>query len=161
MAKKATTKVPEGMYTVTPQLCFNGNCREAIEFYKKAFNAELIGNIAESPDGKSVWHAMIKIGNSHIMMGDAMPGGYETGPKGTSTVGIWLYVEDCDAWFDRAVKAGAEPAMPPMDAFWGDRMGKLKDPFGHSWDIASHDWDYTPEEIQQKQEEFLASMNGA
>jgi len=67
-------------------------------------------------------------------------------------------VEDCDAWFNKAIAAGAESMMPMMDMFWGDRMGKIKDPFGHTWDIASHQWDYTPEEMQQKQDEFLEMM---
>jgi PhnB protein len=158
MATKSSNKVPAGMHTLTPQLVFNGNCKEAIEFYKKAFDAEIVGQVAPSPDGKSIWHAMMKVGNSMFMLNDAMDGMYEKGPQNTTTVGLWLYVEDCDAWFKKAVEAGAEVKMEMADMFWGDRMGKFHDPFGHSWDIASHVWDYTPEEIQQKQEEFLASQ---
>jgi len=160
MAQKAPKAVPDGMYTVTPTLIFNGNCREAIAYYQKALKAELVGDIYPTPDGKAIWHAMIKIGNSNIMLCDAMPGGWEKGPEKSTSVGIWLYLEDCDALFNNAVKAGGEVVMPPMDMFWGDRMGKFKDPYGHSWTFATTKWIYTPEESKQKQDEMMSQMSG-
>ncbi|MEZ5338081.1 MAG: VOC family protein [bacterium] len=111
-----------------------------------------------SPDGGSVWHAMLQIGNSHIMLNDAMPGSGEQGPAGFTTGGLWLFTADCDAVFGKAVEHGAKALMPPMDAFWGDRMGKLADPFGHHWAIATRQWNYTEEEIAQNLSNWLASM---
>lgn len=158
MAQKAPSSVPQGMHTVTPHFWFNGNCREAINYYQKALKAELIGQIFPTPDGQGVWHAMMKIGDSTIMMADAQPGGWEKGPENNSTMSLWLYVDDCDTLFNNAVKNGWEIKMPITDAFWGDRMGQLKDPFGHCWTIATYMWIYTPEEMQQKQEEMMSQM---
>lgn len=157
--KKALRPVPEGMNTVTTELWFNGNCNEAVNFYKKAFNAAVAGDIAYGPDGKSVMHAMIRIGDSNIMMADAWPGGWEKGPIDGITAGIFLYVDDCDALYHQSVNAGCKVMSEMMDAFWGDRMGKVKDPYGHSWGIASCKWEMTPEEIQKGQEEWLKSMS--
>ncbi len=159
MVKKADRPVPAGMNTLTPHLWYGGNCRDAIDFYKKALGAEVLGEIASGPDGKSVMHAMMQIGDSHIMMADAWPGSWETAPDGNATAGMWIYVADCDALFERATAAGCEVMYPMMDAFWGDRMGKVKDPYGHCWAIATHKFDYTPEEIEAGQKEWLASMN--
>jgi PhnB protein len=157
MPTKALKKVPDGMNTVTTELWFNGNCLQAIDFYQKAFGAELAGEKALAPDGKSVLHAMMKIGDSNIMMADAWPGNWEKGPDNSSTAGIFLYVENCDELYNRALSAGCEVVNEMMDAFWGDRMGKVKDPYGHCWSIASHKWDMTPEEIAKGQEEWLKS----
>jgi PhnB protein len=156
MAKKAAQKVPAGMHTLTPNLFFNGNCKEALEFYKKAFNAEVQGKIFYSPDGKTVWHAMLKIGDSNIMCADAMEGSPNQAPKDTTTVSLMIYVEDCDAWFKRAIDAGGEVIMEMEDMFWGDRMGNFKDPFGHTWNIGSAIWEYTPEEMKKNQDEFVS-----
>ena len=156
MSKKASKAIPEGLQSLTPQFWFNGNCRQAIDFYKKALKAEVIGNIADSPDGKSVWHAMLKVGNSCIMLSDAMPDNWERGPQNGATMGVWLYADDCDAIFNSAVKNGCKVIMEMNDMFWGDRMGKVKDPYGHCWAIAARRWDYTPEEMKDKMDEFLA-----
>ena len=158
MPEKAPKPVPEGMNTLTTYLWFNGNCTEAVEFYQKALGAELAGPVVPGPDGKGVMHAMLKIGNSHVMMSDAWPGSWEKGPDGGTTASLWVYVEDCDALFARATDAGCKPLMPMMDAFWGDRFGKVKDPFGHCWAIATHKWLLTPEEMQQRQQEWLKGM---
>jgi len=158
MSKKSSNAIPEGMHNITPVMHFNGNCRQAIDFYKKTFNPELQGQIYPSPDGKSVWHAMIKIGNSNIMMSDVMPGSWEKGPEKSCTMSIWFYTEKCDEIYTNAVKNGCEATMPMMDMFWGDRFGKLKDPFGHTWSVAAHQWDYTPEEMKQKEQEMMAQM---
>lgn len=155
--KKALKPVPEGMHNITPELWFNGNCAEAIDFYKKAFNAQLAGEVHYSPDGKSVMHAMLRIGDSNIMMADAWPGGWEKGPVDGATAALFLYVEDCDALYNQALGAGCEMMYEMMDAFWGDRMGKVKDPFGHCWSIATAKWEMTPEEIQKGQDEWFRS----
>ena len=161
MPEKAPRPVPEGMNTVTTQLWFDGNCGEAIEFYKQAFGAEQLGHIAYGPDGKSVMHAMVRIGDTNIMMADAWPGQWETAPTDKATAGLFVYADDCDAWCDRAIEAGCESLYPATDMFWGDRMGKVKDPYGHCWGIATHKWVLTPEEVQKGQDEWLASMGTA
>ena len=153
---KAKQAVPEGHYTVTPHLTLD-EAAKAIDWYKKALGAEEKGR-AVGPDGK-IMHAEIQNGNSRIMLNDAMMGG--KGPKalGGSPVSMWLYVEDSDALFNRAVSAGAQifgGAMGKMtDQFWGDRSGTLTDPFGYTWTIATHKEDLTPEEMQQRQEAWM------
>jgi uncharacterized glyoxalase superfamily protein PhnB len=146
------------MNTITTQLWFGGDCAEAIEFYQKAFAAELVGDVARGPGGGGVMHAMLKIGNAHIMLADAWPGAWEQAPQDSATAGLFLYVDDCDRVFERATKAGCEVIFPMADMFWGDRMGKLKDPYGHCWAVATHRWDLTPEEVEQGQKEWLTSM---
>src|SRR5262249_25465322 len=118
----------------------------------------LAGPIATGPGGKGVMHAMLKLGNAHIMMADAWPGQWEQAPKTSATMGLFVYVEDCDRLFDRATKAGCETIFQIADMFGGDRMGKLKEPYGHGWAIATHKMNYTPEEVQRGQEEWLKSM---
>ena len=112
------------------------------------------------PDGKSVMHATIKIGNSIVMMADEIFGqacqSAET--LGKSPIGIYLYVKDADKTFAKAVKAGAAVTMPLADMFWGDRMGNVKDPFGYSWTIATHTKDLTEEEVKKGGEAFMASF---
>ncbi len=153
MPTPAANPVPDGMPTVTAHMWFNGNCREALTYYAGAFGAE-VGEIVPSPDGSAVWHSMLRIGDTQLMAADAPPGLPEQGPTGSTTVGFFLYVDDCDAWFDRAVDAGCTVVDPLVDQFWGDRMGKVRDPFGHVWGIATHTWDFT-------EEEMAAAMAGA
>ena len=138
MPQKASKPVPEGMHTITTHLWFNGNCKEAIEFYQKAFGAELAAPPVPSPDGKIIMHAMLRLGDSNIMMADPFPESWEQGPKESASAGMWVYVDDCDALYNKAIEAGCEVIYPMMDAFWGDRMGKVEDPYGHCWAIASH-----------------------
>jgi uncharacterized glyoxalase superfamily protein PhnB len=153
---KAKNAVPDGFHTVTPQLTLD-NAAQAIDWYKKALGAEETGR-ATGPDGK-IMHAELRIGSSKIMLNDAMMGG--KGPKalGGSPMSLWLYVDDCDALFNRAVAAGGQVANGPMgqlqDQFWGDRSGTLTDPHGYSWTIATHKEDLTPQEIEQRQAEFM------
>lgn len=151
--------IPEGFHTVTPHMCVKG-AAEAIEFYKKAFSAEEIARMP-GPDGKSVMHAELKIGNSIIMLCDEVPNseGWRA-PKslnGTS-VGIFLYVEGVDKVYQQAIDAGAKVCMPVMDCFWGDRYGKVTDPFGHEWGIATHKEDLPPEQISKNAEEFFKNI---
>ncbi len=156
MPTRALKPVPDGMNTVTTHLFYNGNCRQAIEFYKKAFNATLVGNIADSPDG-SVMHAMIRIGDTNIMMADATPGSFGA-PSGPVSAYLMMYTDQCDAIYNQAVSSGCSVIYEMMDAFWGDRLGTIRDPYGHCWSIASHTWDLTPQEIAKGQEEWLKSM---
>ena len=158
MPEKAANPIPEGMLNVTAHLWFNGNCNQAIELYQKAFGAELAAPAVPTPDGKGVLHALLKLGDSRLMMADAWPGNFEQGPQDSTTVGLFLYVEDCDAVFKRATEAGLETVAEMADMFWGDRMGKVRDTFGHTWAIATFKWAMTPEEIQKGQAEWLASM---
>ena len=141
--------IPDGYHTATPYLIIKDAAR-AIEFYKKAFGATEIMRMAE-PSGK-VTHAEIKIGNSPIMLADEFP---EMGARSPQTIGgspvsIFLYVENVDTLANQAIAAGAKVLMPVQDQFWGDRYGKLADPFGHVWDIATHKEDVAPEEIHKR-----------
>jgi uncharacterized glyoxalase superfamily protein PhnB len=158
MQIKASKPVPDGMRTLTTQLFYNGNCNEAIEFYQKAFNAALVGPVAFGPDGKSVMHAMIRIGDTNLMMSDAFPGSFGSGPDNRVNASLFMYVDDCDAVYKQAVAAGCEVIHEMMDAFWGDRMGNVKDPYGHYWGIASYKWVLTPEEIAKAQQEWMNTV---
>ena len=153
-----TKAVPEGFHTTTPSIVVN-NSKDAIEFYKKAFDAREIYQMP-TPDGKTM-HAMIQIGDSFVMMSDEFPQMGAVSPTtvgGTSTT-IHLYVEDADKTYSQAVEAGAKAAMPIMDAFWGDRYGSVIDPFGHSWAIATHKIDMSPEEMQKAAKEFMEKQH--
>ena len=143
-----TKPVPDGMHTVTPHLTCAG-AADAIDFYKRAFNAQEVARMA-GPDGK-LMHGMIRIGDSAIMLVDEFPDYGSFGPKSLkgSPVTIHLYVDDVDAFVGRAVDAGAKITMPLADMFWGDRYCRLEDPFGHHWSIATHIRDVTPEEMQE------------
>jgi PhnB protein len=140
--------VPEGMHTVTPHLVCAG-AADAIEFYKKAFNATEVGRMA-GPQGK-LMHAMLRIGDSAVMLVDEFPEWGSFGPKSLkgSPVTIHLYVDNVDAFVGHAVAAGAKLTMPVDDMFWGDRYGKVEDPFGHHWSVATHMRDVSPEEMRQ------------
>jgi uncharacterized glyoxalase superfamily protein PhnB len=140
--------IPDGMHSVTPHLVCAG-AADAIEFYKKAFNATEAGRLP-GPNGK-LMHAAIRIEGSTVMLVDEMPEWGSFGPKSLkgSPVTIHLYVEDVDAFVKRAVGAGAKITMPVDDMFWGDRYGKLEDPFGHHWSVATHTRDVTPAEMKQ------------
>ena len=149
--------VPEGYHTITPYLTVRDAAR-AIEFYKQAFGAEARG-VMPSPDGK-VMHAELRIGDSIIMLADEFPefGSLSPQTTGGSGTGLHIYIENVDAAFDRAVKAGATVEMPVADMFWGDRYGKLKDPFGHKWSIGTHTKDMSMDEMNRGMEEELAKM---
>jgi uncharacterized glyoxalase superfamily protein PhnB len=139
--------IPEGYHTLTPFLSLKG-ADQAIEFYKKAFGAEERGRFA-GPDGK-LMHAEIKIGDSIVMLGEAM---MDAPSSGT----VHLYVENADQAFERAVKAGATVKMPLADQFWGDRYGVVSDPFGQRWSIASHREDVPMEEMRKRAAALFAN----
>jgi len=140
--------IPAGYATATPYLAIEG-AGQAIEFYKRAFGAEEVVRMP-GPDG-SVMHAEIRIGNSMIMLGEACAERDAPGPKALagSPVSIMLYVEDADAVAAQAQKAGARITQPVGEMFWGDRYGKLEDPFGHRWGVATHVRDVTEAEMAE------------
>jgi PhnB protein len=151
--------IPEGYHTVTPYIVVK-NGAEAIEFYKRAFGAREIDRMP-GPGGQGIMHAEIKIGDSHIMLSDEFPGAGSTSPQtaGTTTCQLFIYSEDVDAAYKKAVDAGATAVMQPADMFWGDRFGKLTDPFGHQWGIATHKEDLSSDEIRKRGEAFFAQMS--
>jgi PhnB protein len=151
--------IPDGYHTVTPCLTLKGGA-QAIEFYKKAFGAVEHFRMP-GPDGKSLMHAELKIGDSIVMLADEQPSAGCTAPTsvGTRTSSLFLYVNDVDAAFKKAVDAGAKDVMPPADMFWGDRFGQVEDPFGHLWGLGTHKEDLAPDEIARRQQQFFASMS--
>ena len=153
-----TKPIPDGYHSVTPTLTVRG-AADAIEFYKKAFGAQEIMRFP-GLDGKTIMHAEIKIGDSRIMLSDEIPQMNCLSPQsvGGASSGIFLYVENADATFNKAVSAGAKITMPIMDAFWGDRCGVIEDPFGHKWTIATHARDLSFEEMMKAGAEAMKSM---
>jgi uncharacterized glyoxalase superfamily protein PhnB len=150
--------VPDGFHTLCPHIIVR-DVAKAIAFYKAAFGAEEVA-VHYMPDGKTVMHAQIRIGDSPVLMAEESEKWGCKSPLmlGATPVSLHLYVKDADAAFDRAVKAGATAAMPLADMFWGDRYGKVIDPFGHHWSIATHQKDMTPEETSRAAQEFFARM---
>src|SRR5829696_6703537 len=148
---QAKSGVPAGHHTVTPHLIMN-DAASALDWYRKALGAEEVSRSA-GPDGK-IMHAEIRVGNSLIMLNDVMGHGKTLKALGGSPVSLWVYVDDCDALFNRAVAAGATVAPGPMgalaDQFWGDRTGTITDPEGFTWTIATRKEDLTPQEMNQR-----------
>ena len=153
---KAKKAVPEGHHTVTPHLIMD-NAAKALDWYKKALGAQEVARAA-GPDGK-IMHAEIRIGDSLIMLNDEMGGAKSAKAFGGSPASLWVYVDDCDALFNRAVAAGAKVPPGPMgamaDQFWGDRAGTLTDPHGYTWTIATRKEDLTTEEINTRMDAFM------
>jgi PhnB protein len=154
-----TTKpIPEGYHAVTPYLALD-EAAEAIEFYKKAFGAKERVRM-DAPGGK-IGHAELEIGDSLVMLADTFPQSTTRPPNelGGTSAGVFLYVEDVDQVVKRATDAGATITMEVADQFWGDRFGSVKDPFGHSWSIATHVEDVPPEEMAERANEAMAAMS--
>ena len=147
--------VPPGYHTLTPSLVVR-DAAAAIEFYKKAFGAEEIDRMI-GPDG-SIMHAEIKIGDSLVMLGEENEQWGTKSPLSLNGVhgSLHIYVENADASFDRALKAGATTRYPMEDTFWGDRYGKVTDPFGHEWGIATRVKNLTKEEMEAAGREWMA-----
>jgi len=145
----AVNAIPDGYYSLTPYLVIKG-ANEAIEFYKKVFGASEIMRMP-GPGGR-IMHAEIKIGNSVLMLADENPerGFLSPTTRGGATGSVMFYTEDVDKTFKAAVAAGAKGDQPPTDMFWGDRMGNLTDPFGHSWAVATHKEDVSPAEMEKR-----------
>ena len=151
--RSLTRPIPDGMHSITPHLICAG-ASDAIDFYKQAFGAVELSRLQDA-DGK-VMHAAIRIGDSAIMLNEENPQWDSFGPKSLkgSPVTIHLYVENADATFEQAVRAGAKVTMPLDDMFWGDRYGKVEDPFGHHWSIGTHVRDVSPGEMQKAMEQM-------
>ena len=150
--------IPEGNHTVTAGLVVRGG-KKAIEFYKTAFGAQVL-NVMNGPDGQSVMHAELKIGDSKIYIGDENPEMGAVSPQALngSPVSLNIYTEDCDAMVKRAVAAGAKITMPIADMFWGDRYGKITDPFGHHWGIATHIEDVSEADMAKRAKEWFSTL---
>jgi uncharacterized glyoxalase superfamily protein PhnB len=152
------TTPPHGMHTATLCLTVKSSVA-AIDFYKKTFDAQELFKMT-GPDGKSIMHAEVKIGDTIIMLGDEMPqmGCMSPQSVGGPSSGVYLYVSDVDTIIKKAGANGAKILMSAIDAFWGDRMGSIEDPFGHRWTIATHIKDMTKEEISKAGQEWMKSM---
>ncbi len=152
---KAAKGVPNGYHTITPQLTLD-DAAKTIDWYVRALGATEVSR-SVGPDGK-VMHAELTIGNSRIMVNDVMMGAKGPLAFGGSPAALWLYVDDSDAVFERAVAAGATVQMPMADQFWGDRAGAVADPAGYTWWIATRKEDFTPEELKERADAFFKQM---
>ena len=144
--------IPEGLHSLTLQLSIDG-CAQAIEWYKKAFDAHEVRR-APDPSGKKIWHAELRIGDSKVFVNDTFP---EMGGAATKSQ-LWIYTENVDALHRRATDAGAKAKMPLADMFWGDRVGTVVDPWGNDWTLATHLKDLTPAEMKAAADAFIAQM---
>jgi len=153
---KSVRAIPEGYHNVIPYLTCR-NTAQAIEFYKSAFGATEVMRMA-GPDGK-IGHAELKIGDSHIFLSDEIPGMNAAPTPGVKNAcGVFLYLENVDDAFKRAVAKGAKVEMPLENQFWGDRYGKITDPFGHNWGLSQHVEDVAPAEMERRSKEWQAKM---
>ncbi|MCE9583296.1 MAG: VOC family protein [Planctomycetes bacterium] len=151
--KTVAQPVPAGYHTITPALVVKDAAR-AIEFYKKALGATLAEEPCSCAESGKIMHASLRVGDSNFFLSDEMPQmGCLSAPASQ-----YLYVNDCDAAFKRAVDAGATAKYPVADMFWGDRLGAVTDPFGHTWTIATHKQDLTIEEVKAGQKAFAEKM---
>jgi uncharacterized glyoxalase superfamily protein PhnB len=150
--------IPRGYHSVTPHLTVRG-AAEAIDFYKRAFGARERGRMP-GPDGKTIMHAELQIGDSIVFLADEFPDMGCRAPQtlGGTTGSLHIYVRDVDRAFERAVAAGAEVRMPVADMFWGDRYAKVADPFGHEWGLGTHKEDLSTREIGRRAQEFFSRM---
>ena len=151
-----TKQIPEGYHAVTPSLTFKDS-QKAIDFYKKAFGAQVL-DLFPSLTGGGIMHATIRIGDSIVMMGDENPGCKSAETLGGSPISLYVYVSNADAVFNQAVAAGGTVVIPVADMFWGDRAGHIRDPFGYAWMIGTHTRDLTNDEIRKGAEAFFAQM---
>lgn len=140
--------LPAGVHTVTPSLVVR-NAAAAIEFYEKVFGAEELARLEKS-DGR-IWHCELRVGDSVLYVSDELPGSsvHAPSPEAFASTAIRLYVPDVDLVFRRALEAGGRTLRPVEDVFWGDRMGILADPFGHTWVISTHVKDVPAEEVRR------------
>lgn len=148
----------QGFHNLTPCLVVK-DANKAIEFYRNVFGAqENYRN--DAPDDKSIMYAELKIGDSNLILSDEFPDMNSLSPStiGKSPVSLYLYVENADDTFSRAISEGAQVIMPMTDAFWGDRWGQLKDPYGHIWSIATHKKDVSPEEMEKAAKEAFGKI---
>lgn len=146
----STSPVPEHLRTVTPMLTCSP-CGDAIDFYVRVFGAEEIVPRMQGPDG-AVAHAEIRIGDSVVMLADPGPDGPTQAPSalGGSTAALFIYTEDVDRMWEQALDAGAEVVYPLELQFYGDKGGRVRDPFGHTWGLAQHVEDVSDEEMERR-----------
>jgi PhnB protein len=155
--KNKVDPIPKGYSVLTTHLSIKG-ASQAIDFYAKAFGAKT--RMRMDGPGGTIGHAELLIGTSVFMLADEFPGSGALSPatlNGT-TASFYLYVKDVDAAYARALAAGATQLMPPMDMFYGDRIGSLKDPFGHVWSLATHIEDVSPKEMTKRAKEWADKM---
>ena len=150
--------VPDGYHSVTPYLIVD-HAAAALDFYREAFCAE---ECLRMPMGEKIGHAEISIGDSRVMLSDEWPAMGLLGPKmrGGPTASLMIYLDNVDAAFERAIKAGATVERPLQNQFYGDRSGTLIDPFGHRWTLSTHIEDVAPDEMQRRMEAWTKSKNG-
>jgi PhnB protein len=155
----AVRPIPEGYHSITPQI----TCRDAakaIEFYKNVFGAVELSRMPD-PSGR-IMHAELRIGDSRLMLNDEIPGmAVAPSPAPIHSHSLFIYTEDVDSVYKRAVKAGGRADMQPSDMFWGDRYGTFTDPFGHQWGVATHIEDVAPAEMQRRFEEMTKQKSKA
>jgi PhnB protein len=157
--QKKVEPMPAEYPGVTPYLSVN-DAAAAIEFYKKGFGATELMRLP-GPDGK-LGHAEIRIGDALVMLADEFPEYGNLSPKtlGGSAVRLHMYVQDVDAFFEKALAAGAKVLIPIANQFYGDRSGRLEDPFGHVWLVSTHIEDVSPEEMQKRMEAWTQGQSG-
>ena len=159
MAASSTKPVPDDRHTIILNLTVR-DCAAAIDWYKQALGAQELMRIA--PEGKAIWHAELRIGDSIFYLNDEMPGMGATAPQGADPVAqavcMWVGTQDCDAAYRRAVEAGAKGTMPPADMFWGDRIASVRDPYGFDWNFATRVKEMTVDEMRRAGEEFAKQM---
>jgi PhnB protein len=155
----AVRAIPEGYHSITPALVCK-NAARAIDFYKEVFQAKEISRM--TGPGNTIGHAELQIGDSRLMLSDEFPGTAQApGPAPSTSYALFVYTDNVDVVFDRAVEAGCKVEMPLANQFWGDRYGKLRDPFGHQWGLAQHVEDVPMEEMKQRSEAFMSKMSKA
>jgi PhnB protein len=164
VAVKATRRVrfiPKGYHTLTTGFVVRG-AAQAIDFYKRAFGAKERMRLM-TPDGTTVAHAELEIGDSCFMLGEenSAMGGQSAQTLGGTPVNLYLYVSGADAAVERALAAGAKPLMPVTDMFWGDRIGSVEDPYGQKWTLATHTEDVPPREMAKRAQAFYAQVGGS
>jgi PhnB protein len=154
-AKKKVNHIPNGFHSVTPYLTVKGGM-QAIEFYKQAFNAKVVGKPFVDGNGQ-LGHVELVIGNSRFMLADEFPDFKNLSPQtlGGSPIGLCIYLKNADAVVEKAVSAGAKVVRPLENHFYGDRSGTVEDPFGHKWTIATHIEDVTPKEMQKRMQKMF------
>lgn len=146
--------IPDGYHAITASLTCK-NASKAIDFYKKVFGAKEVMRMG-MPDGK-IGHAELLIGDSHIFLNDEFPGVTAATPGSGNPISLFLYTENVDKVYDLAVAEGCQVSMPLQNQFWGDRYGKVVDPFGHLWGLAQHVEEVPPEEMKTRMEAAMSA----
>ena len=155
---KKVEPIPKGYHTLNPVLVAK-NAVDAIEFYKRAFGAKERSR-SYMPDGRTLMHAELQIGDSLFMLSEEFPNMKTHSPQsiGGTSVSMYAYVKDVDKVFERALSAGGSVAVPVSDMFWGDRMGQLTDPYGHVWSLATRVRNLSKKEMEKAAQEWAAKM---